>query len=265
MRRFLLCSFAAVGLLALCRATFAQAPSISYTLPSAVKPGQPTDVTVYGANLADAKGMWTSFPGAVELAPDVPKNGQDKSKVVYRITAPAESPLGVGGLRVATTKGVSNLRLVMIDDLPSEAESGKNKTLQTAQVIQPPVAIDGACESESYDFFKFTGKAGQRVSVEVFARRFGFGARSHDPPARRDGPRTGLQRRRARREARLPVLTQAACGRRLLSRTARHSLRGRGDASLPAAGGRFPARHQHVSLGRATRRQGQAASRRAVG
>ncbi len=46
----------------------AQAPAVTHTDPSAVPPGQATDVVFHGANLAGAKQLWLSFAGQAELA-----------------------------------------------------------------------------------------------------------------------------------------------------------------------------------------------------
>jgi hypothetical protein len=153
--------------------TWAQAPTLSHAQPSAVAPGKATDVTLHGASLAESSAIWTDLGGQVELAPGVENNGKDAAKVVYRVTLPANAPLGIHAVRVATTKGVSNVRLLLVDDLATVADNGQNKTIPTAQEITAPVAVDGACEAESYDFYKLSGKAGQRLSVEVYARRLG--------------------------------------------------------------------------------------------
>src|SRR5262249_55425567 len=42
-----------------------------------------------------------------------------------------------------------------------------------AQIVNLPIAIEGTCEAESFDYFKITAAAGQRISVEVVARRLG--------------------------------------------------------------------------------------------
>jgi hypothetical protein len=153
---------------------YAQPPTIGAAYPAAVVPGKPTDVTFYGANLASPVGVWTSFGGQIEPAPGVEDNGTKADQVVYRITAPADTPVQVGAVRLATGQGISNLRLVMVDDLATVADNGANKTLQTAQELTLPIAVDGTCEAESFDFYKFQAHAGQRISVEVFARRLGY-------------------------------------------------------------------------------------------
>lgn len=152
----------------------AQPPTLSHLSPSAVAAGQSTDVTCYGANLAGASTAWLGLPGAqIELSPGIEGNGMQSDRVVYRVTVPAEAAVGIYGLRVATGQGVSNLRLLLVDDVPTVDDGGTNKSHDTAQPLSLPVAVDGACEPESYDFYRFTAVTGQRVSVEVFARRLG--------------------------------------------------------------------------------------------
>lgn len=150
-----------------------QPPTLSHTAPAAVQPGKTVDVVFHGGNLAGATGIWTSFPVTAVLTPDLDKNGTLPASVSFRLTTAAEVPLGVGGVRVITAQGVSNLRLVLIDDLAGVAKVGTNKTPATAQVLTLPTAVDGACDAESSDFYKITAAAGQRISVEVFARRLG--------------------------------------------------------------------------------------------
>jgi hypothetical protein len=152
----------------------AQAPSISHTIPSAVQTGQATDIVLLGGNLASPTGIWWSMPGEAVLTPGLDKNGTDAGQVSYRVAVPAAVPVGIYGVRLASGGGVSNLRLVMVDDLSSATDNGNNKTKEAAQEIAVPIAVDGSCEPESYDFYKFQGVAGQRIAVEVVARRLGY-------------------------------------------------------------------------------------------
>ena len=152
---------------------FGQAPTLGHLLPAGLPPGKATDVVFYGGNLAAPTGVWTSFPSTVELTPDVENNGTEAGKVSYRISVPADTPPGVAGIRITTGQGVSNIRLILVDDLPSAVKAGNNKSRETAQEISLPIAIDGACEGQSSDFYKLTATAGQRVSVDAYARRLG--------------------------------------------------------------------------------------------
>lgn len=168
----------------------AQPPTLSYSQPAAVAPGQSLDVTFYGGTLAGPTALWSNLPLTSELAPGIEGNGTAADHVVYRITVPADAQVGIGGVRIATGQGVSNLRLLMIDDLPSLADGGANKSIETAQEVALPAAIDGACEAESMDYYRFTAAAGQRISIEVFAQRLGSPL---DPVIRVIDPTTGKE------------------------------------------------------------------------
>ena len=142
-------------------------------VPSAAAPGRAVDVTLRGTNLNGPTRLWTSFPGEATLSPDVPGNGQDGGRVTYRLTTPADTPVGVYGLRLATGGGVSDLYLFTIDDLPSVEDAGRNTAPASAQEIPFGSAVDGACQPGRSRWYAFTADAGQRVSVEVLARRVG--------------------------------------------------------------------------------------------
>lgn len=150
----------------------AQEPTVSGTVPAAVVPGQSTSVVLKGANLGNAKGIWTSFSAQGTLA-ELPENGTKADQVTYLVNVPSDAPVGVHGLRLWTDKGVSPLRLLMVDDLPSVAQSGNNTTPETAQVITAPVGVDGAIAALTVQYFKLTVAEKQSLSVEVVARRLG--------------------------------------------------------------------------------------------
>lgn len=173
MKRFIAAPWAIAALLAAAE-VYAQPPALSHALPGAVGPGQATDITLFGGSLAEASAVWTNIPGAqAVLTPGIEGNGTKADNVSFRFTLPAETPVGVYGLRVVTSKGVSSVRLLMVDDLPSVVDNGANKQPPAAQQLTIPSAVDGTCEPESFDFYKLTVAAGQRISVEVMARRLG--------------------------------------------------------------------------------------------
>lgn len=152
---------------------FAQAPAVSAITPWAVPPGGSADLVLAGGNLQDATGLWTNLACSVDLAPGIENNGKTPERVVYRVTAPNEATVGIYGLRVATKQGISPLRLFMVDDLPSIADNGQNHSPETAQPAPIPVAIDGACDPQAMDYYKFDARAGQKLTLEAVARRLG--------------------------------------------------------------------------------------------
>lgn len=152
---------------------FAQEPVVNGTVPGAVAPGAANTLQINGGNLAVTKKLWLSFPAEATLAEGIDKNGENPAQVTYKINIPPDAPCGIHGMRVVTDKGVSPLRFLFVDDLPSVATVGSNVNLAAAQVVSLPTAVDGAVGGLNWQFFKFSVQAGQRLSFEVLARRIG--------------------------------------------------------------------------------------------
>ncbi len=151
----------------------AQSPALNNIVPSAAAPGQSTEVTIFGDNISSPTKLWTSFPAAVEFLTRDGKRSDDDSKATVRLTIPKGTPTGIGAVRLVTSSGVSELRLLMLDDLPIVRSSGTNNSVANAQLLKPPVAVEGACEELAADFYKFTAARGQQLSLEVIAQRLG--------------------------------------------------------------------------------------------
>src|SRR5581483_2580238 len=98
-----------------------QAPVLNMPAPLGMQRGTSLELTLTGTNLADPTGVLISFPAMVTIPTDN-KNGLDNTKLRVRLEVPADAPLGYHTLRLATTRGMSNLRLFCIDDLPQVLE-----------------------------------------------------------------------------------------------------------------------------------------------
>ena len=164
---------AVVALFAAAEQVSAQAPTLTYTTPLALKPGVPNDLKLHGAGLVGPTQLWTSFASQAVLKPDVPMNGMNAAECVYNVTVPSDVPVGIYGVRVATANGTSPIRIVLVDDLPSVAQAAGNATPAGAQALTLPVAVDGQVANLSQHYFKFTVAAGQFVSFDLLARRIG--------------------------------------------------------------------------------------------
>lgn len=149
-----------------------QAPVLNPVFPLGVQRGQALELNLAGTNLADPIGLWTSFPAKVTVPTEM-NNGKDAAKVKVKIEVPADAPLGVHTLRYVTKNGVSNARVFCVDEFPQVDETADNKTKEKAQVIAVPSVIIGKTEAEVSDYFKFNVTAGQRLTLEVLARRIG--------------------------------------------------------------------------------------------
>jgi hypothetical protein len=164
-----------------------QAPNLKPVVPLGMQRGTTLDVTLTGANLADPTGLWTTFPAKFTFPPEG-NNGKDPAKLVVRLEVPKDAPMGFHALRLSTAKGMSNIRLFCIDDLPQVLQGPNNRTRQTAQEVPVPCVVVGRVTAEANDYYKFKAAANQRISFEVLGRRLGS---AFDPSITLFDARTG--------------------------------------------------------------------------
>jgi hypothetical protein len=146
--------------------------SLSHSLPGAVQPGQTVELTLHGDKLDDPLQVWTSFPAKVEVLPG-PEGAKDQKSRKCKVTLEGNAPVGIGGVVVGTPAGVSDVILLMVDDLVSAADNAANHSLAQAQPITLPSAVDGTADGTNFDYYKFAAKKDQRLSVEVVSARLG--------------------------------------------------------------------------------------------
>lgn len=149
-----------------------QAPTLTSPANLGARRGEAVEVTLTGTNLADPVAVLLSCPGAVTVPTDG-KNGTDAAKLRVKVEVPADCPVGLHTLRVATKTGVSNLRPFVVDELPAVAEVETNRTKDAAQAVPVPAVVTGRTDAEASDFFKVKASAGQTLTFEVLARRIG--------------------------------------------------------------------------------------------
>ena len=134
--------------------------------PPVLERGKTTRVAVYGKNLDDAQDLWSSLPpGSVTAKPLESRSEQ----AVFEVTTKPSAPVGVCGVRIATKHGLSNVQLLLVDDLP--VRDG----LQGSQ-LKLPCSVWGTFRDSSVDRFSFDAKANEELSFEVVASRFGKNA-----------------------------------------------------------------------------------------
>jgi hypothetical protein len=167
-----------------------QAPVVNMPVPMGVQRGTTLELNLTGANLSDPVAVATSIPGAKVTIPTDNNNGTDNAKLKVNIEVPKEAPLGYHALRLLTTRGVSNLRLFCVDDLPQVMKDGKNTGKSTAQAVPVPSVVCGTIAAETTDYYKITAQAGQRISFEVLGRRLGS---AFDPQLAVIDPKNGRE------------------------------------------------------------------------
>ncbi|NOZ38736.1 MAG: hypothetical protein GXP24_00745 [Planctomycetes bacterium] len=156
-------------------ATFLQAapPQLARVSPLAVAPGKTVDFALHGKHLLQPQRMWTTFAARTEFAVAEDESSKKGEKLFCHVTVPRDEQVGICAVRVVTMGGVSNPILLMVDDLRSVSEATDNHSLDKAQLLDLPLAVDGQCDSVKVDMFRFFVSAGQRLSFEVVAQRIG--------------------------------------------------------------------------------------------
>ncbi|MFN4258874.1 MAG: hypothetical protein ACK4RK_06220 [Gemmataceae bacterium] len=149
-----------------------QAPTLAMPAPLGIQRGTELELTLTGTNLAQPTGLWTSFPAQIEIPADN-KNGEDNTKLRVRLRVAEDAPLGTHALRLATRRGMSNVRLFCVDELPQVLKEGNIRTPQTAQTVPVPCVVVGRVDAEANDYYKIRVAAGQRVSFDVLGHRLG--------------------------------------------------------------------------------------------
>src|SRR5205823_10398 len=104
-------------------------------------PGTGLELTLTGTNLADPVALWTNIPGAKATIPTDKNNGKEPAKLRVKLDVPKEAPLGLYAVRLATARGMSNLRLFCIDDLPSVTAAPAARKKETAQAVPVPSVV----------------------------------------------------------------------------------------------------------------------------
>ncbi len=149
---------------------FAAAPQLGGLTPRGVQRGIETEVVFSGARLEDAQEVLFYEPG-IEVTKLEAVN-TNTVKVMLKIAPDCQ--LGAHRLRLRTATGISDLRHVMVGNLPSVAEVEPNSDFGTPQVIPMNVTVMGVANSEDVDYYVVEAKKGDRISAEVEAIRLGI-------------------------------------------------------------------------------------------
>ena len=151
------------------------------TTPVAVQRGKKTTINVRSNYTLDGSyKVLFDRPGIkmklLETKPiAAPHQGRGTPGTPFRFEAdvPAEQPLGIYEFRIATKTAVSSVSHLLVTSYPVvNEEKTENGSPATAQQVSFPVAICGMCgNAEDVDYYQFTGKAGQEVTINIYAQR----------------------------------------------------------------------------------------------
>lgn len=136
-------------------------PNLQRAAPSAIQPGQTTEVVLLGDKFSQPLKVWTSAALQTEVV------SVTNNEIRLKITAAAETPLGPFGLAVAGPDGISTPIGMLVDRLSSTLESSDNHDLAHAQNVSDRAAIDGTADGAASDFFRLRSTADQTLTLEV--------------------------------------------------------------------------------------------------
>lgn len=148
-----------------------QFPTLTSLPTLGAKHGGSTEITLAGTNLGEVTGVLTLAPAKASLAKEAKKGDGTRARVAFDV--PSTAPIGLYPIRVATKDGISNVRPIVVDELPEIKEADANNTKDTAQDVPVPCVVYGKVEAESSDFYRIKVAAGQRITFEVLGRRLG--------------------------------------------------------------------------------------------
>jgi hypothetical protein len=149
-----------------------QSPTINLPQPTGAQPGTSVELTLGGGNLMDPVTVLTGFRAKVSFPSDT-KNPNTAAKLRVRFEIDPAAKVGMYPIRLVTKQGISNPRPFCIDDLPVGPGGSGNRSISTAVSMPVPSVASGQIDQETSEFFRINVNPGQRVCMEVLARRLG--------------------------------------------------------------------------------------------
>jgi hypothetical protein len=160
------------------------APRLFQVAPPGAKAGTSVDVVVAGRHLEEPERLVFSHPGirAEFVPPPAPvidpktkkpkpaANALPADHYRFKVTVPADVPLGLHDVRLVNRWGVSNPRAFAVGDLNETAEKEPNNDVDQAQKVELNTTINGTIQSPTdVDYYAFRAAKGQRVVVSCLA------------------------------------------------------------------------------------------------
>lgn len=160
-------------------------PRILHSMPLVVKKGEKQKLTLRGKGLATVKEI--KIVGvddvtakvlagkAVAVPNNYPGERIGDSEVGVEFQLPATARAGEVKLVAVGPGGESTpYTLLLRDELSVVLEKEPNEGFDQAQQVTVPCAIEGVVQSErDVDVFKFAGKKGEKLRIEIQAARYG--------------------------------------------------------------------------------------------
>ena len=144
-------------------------PRLFSVTPYAWQRGQEIEVAFHGQQLSGVHQLLDYQHGITVHDWHV-----DDAKVAKaRISIASDADLGAHALRLCTSAGITDLRLVSVVDQPTVDEQEPNNSLEQSQSIPRHAVINGRLNGNNSDWYALEAGADERISIELFGIRLG--------------------------------------------------------------------------------------------
>ncbi|QDV69920.1 putative subtilase-type serine protease precursor [Rosistilla carotiformis] len=147
-------------------ATAAQ-PRLSGSIPRGIQRGTTQKVIFTGTRIKDGRQLLFDIPGINVLS----VTPVDNSKVEAELEVPADTPPGLYPVRLVTESDISDMIMFAVGSMPNVDEVEPNSDIETPQLIETNVTIEGKIATEDVDYFAVDLKKGERLTAEVEGTR----------------------------------------------------------------------------------------------
>ncbi|MDB5388281.1 MAG: hypothetical protein JWM11_3927 [Planctomycetaceae bacterium] len=161
-------------------------PKIKVVTPLGITAGSTTPIVVRGIKLNDvtelrfldlktAPSITIKNKGAAKVPDKVPPEKAGDSQIELELTLPADLLPGIIRFIAVSSQGQSEPhQFVVLDQTKTIAEKEPNDGFATAQEIMPGQTVTGSLlPGQNVDVYRFSGKAGQKMTIEIQAARLG--------------------------------------------------------------------------------------------
>ena len=164
---------------------WAQKLTMGYLYPAGGEVGKTVEIEAGGLNINKATRVIFNHPGIKgEVFPYVEKGGGKKKsrklndqsspqladKIMIRINIASNVPCGLYDLRLQSSQGVSNMLPFEVAPYPDFIESGKSTQYKPDTLASLPAVICGQVTPGGVDYFRFSGKKGEKIVASVKGR-----------------------------------------------------------------------------------------------
>ncbi|MBW8885521.1 MAG: hypothetical protein JF612_12275, partial [Planctomycetia bacterium] len=164
------------GIFALAPCAYAQLPTTQLTsiFPSGGKQGASVEVTVAGADLDDCSQLKFNHSGITAEAKMAAATPLEPARFVpnqFVVKIAGDVPAGIYEARALGRFGLSNPRAFVVGNVNEVSDVSGNSAADKALDVPIPATVNGRVEANTYEFLRLSLKQGERVLIDVAARR----------------------------------------------------------------------------------------------